>query len=756
MKTARYLACVALLAMTVASAAIAEESAARKPVSPKVEYNQPIQPLGEALKQFGKTSGFTVMVESSLARGLTAPALRGSYTPAEALDLILASTGLRAEYLGSRTVAIRSDAGAKGTTSGLVPADQMRMAQAGDGEALEGSAEPPGAEDERQVTVRDTHSRPDFAANADIPRTINDVQPYYIFDAKTIEQSGAANIEDFLKQRLTMNTVAQTNREVTTNSTRGNTSSINLRGVGEDKTLILVNGRRMANVNIGVTGYQTDLNGIPVSAIERVEVLPSSASGIYGGSAIGGVVNIILKRDYSGGEMRVNYDNTVNGDSPRRTASLSYGLTLEEGKTNVSFNGAWSDQKSLLLEDRVQIYEQALATLERNSPGFVYSSSNPWRGSLPNIIPASSSVATLTLDAGNVPLNSRNTHIPAGTSNSTPAATLAAGLLANAGQWSRDFPRTTQGVTGLLRPFGASPENRSLQASVRRQMLPWLEVVADLAWNENSSESIWNPAASLLAVDADVVTNPFTVRVGVTIPDAGRIPISTRSLNRSAMVGALAQLPFNWTAALDYSWSENRFDYIYYGEDTAARAADLASGALNPFVDTLLYPLNLQKYVYPISYAGDSHLQDIVLRGSGPLPALPWGAPSLAVGLERRIALLPERTQRQNYPISVANSTLTRFYERESTTDSGYAEATVPLVQANRFAGLHGLELQLSGRIERYTVDTGSSFEQIFVNRTPPTISYGNPLLNGLPYFSEATYTSSNYTAGLSTSRCGT
>src|SRR5262249_13753861 len=158
-------------------------------------------------------------------------------------------------------------------------------------------------------------------ANTDISRTINDVQPYYIFDAKTIERSGAIDIEDFLKQRLTMNTTPQTSSRNTLGSAtmgtdspgfrKGATSSIDLRGLGADNTLVLVNGRRVTSAITLIYGDkpQPDINGIPLNAVERIEVLPSSASGIYGGGSIGGVVNIVLKNDYKGGDIRLTYDN---------------------------------------------------------------------------------------------------------------------------------------------------------------------------------------------------------------------------------------------------------------------------------------------------------------------------------------------------------------------------------------------------------------------------------------------------------------
>src|SRR5262249_20376678 len=135
--------------------------------------------------------------------------------------------------------------------------------------------------------------------NIDIHRTRDDVLPYVVFDHEAISQSGVQTLDEFLKQRLPMNTVAQSN---TQSAVSGSGSRIDLRGLGTNQTLVLVNGRRVADlqVNPSNAGDQSDLNGIPVGAVERIEVLPTSASGIYGGSATGGVVNIVLKKDFKG------------------------------------------------------------------------------------------------------------------------------------------------------------------------------------------------------------------------------------------------------------------------------------------------------------------------------------------------------------------------------------------------------------------------------------------------------------------------
>lgn len=595
-----------------------------------------------------------------------------------------------------------------------------------------------------------------FVANMDIPRTINDAQPYYIFDAKTIDASGARNLEDFLKQRLTMNTVAVTNGQFAGNNARGTTSSINLRGVGTDKTLVLVDGRRLPGVTINQSASATalqqgDVNGIPIGAIERVEVLPSSASGIYGGGAIGGVVNIILKKDFRGGELRATYDNTWKGGAPRRSVSISHGMVLEGGKTTVMASASWADQKSLRLKDRVEIFRRNMNDILSRDPSFIYSSGSPWLGRLPNIVPNAAGETTLVLKPafGGAVLNSRNTHVPAGTSPDTIPAQLGAGLLVNSGRWNMEFPSTYQDPSGLLRPLASEPETKAFQLNIRRQMLPWLELTGGIFSNENRSSSTYYPIVSVLTVPANAPTNPFTTAVRVRVPDAGEAPTSATSDIRALSLGAVASLPGNWTAVLDFSKSASRFSSLYSLQDTSAISADLASGMLNPFVDTLEFPREFDRYWRPLHYLSKSRLTEIALKGFGELPALPWGKPNLAVGLERRSAESPESVQRQDYPLTPVRSVDITYYARKSVTDVGYTEMAVPLIKSAWLPGIQALDLQLSGRVENYEVDSGTSSRLEFYGRTPPATSYNGPVLNGQPYFAKADYQSSNYTTGL-------
>lgn len=103
-------------------------------------------------------------------------------------------------------------------------------------------------------------------------------------------------------------------------------NAANLRGIGTGATLVLLNGRRMANFASPGDDAGVDLNNIPAAAIQRVEILLDGASALYGSDAIGGVVNFITRRDYQGAEVNVYAGKAQEGGAGKRSASFSLGL----------------------------------------------------------------------------------------------------------------------------------------------------------------------------------------------------------------------------------------------------------------------------------------------------------------------------------------------------------------------------------------------------------------------------------------------
>lgn len=159
--------------------------------------------------------------------------------------------------------------------------------------------------------------------------------PVTVITREQIESSGATSTEELLKR-------VSANSAMVSDATQGvgyATSNANLRGLGANSTLVLLNGRRLANHPFGNIGgaAAVDLNSIPFAAIERIEVLRDGASAIYGTDAIGGVINFITRKDYRRGEVSVRMGDTqakIGGAEKGATLAVGFG-SLADDRFNV-------------------------------------------------------------------------------------------------------------------------------------------------------------------------------------------------------------------------------------------------------------------------------------------------------------------------------------------------------------------------------------------------------------------------------------
>ena len=120
-----------------------------------------------------------------------------------------------------------------------------------------------------------------------------------------------------------------------TNNGSGGGATIELRGLGTNRTLVLVNGRRMVPFNLaGVV----DTNSIPVSLLERVDIVTGGASAVYGADAVAGVVNFVLRKNFQGVEASASYGVSEEGDAKRYRTDLTLGAGFAEGKGNVALS----------------------------------------------------------------------------------------------------------------------------------------------------------------------------------------------------------------------------------------------------------------------------------------------------------------------------------------------------------------------------------------------------------------------------------
>lgn len=602
-----------------------------------------------------------------------------------------------------------------------------------------------------KYSVYGSKQAPFTGANMDIPRTVNDAQAYYIFDAPTIDRSGATSVEDFLRGQLTMNTswirpgVGTVGGVTVTGSTN---SSIDLRGIGTDKTLILVNGRRqMTTGTFGATS-QPDLNLIPMALIERVEVLPSSASGIYGGSAIGGVVNVVLKRNFSGGEVRMNYGGPLDTDAPTATIGANYGFSLEGGRTQLRLGASWSDGKELTLGERRDIYLSNLDRILANSPDYFNNNTFGFASERVNITPTSLAQTTLTLKNGTV-LTTPRTFVGSGISPTSSISDLSASLAGNVGKFSRGMANTND-LYNARQGLGLVPRNLNYTASVRREMTPWLEVFSDFTYVDQLFESVYNPVGMVVVtVPINAASNPFTTAVWTRIPSTTNAPMRRATLNKTLTVGGVIKLPANWTAALDYTWSASSARYAYLLSDSTAMSADLVSGVLNPFVDTVLYPISFDRYLASVNSYQTYALDDYALRANGPISVLPWGSISATLGLERCEGENGTQYIDWVYPLTPNSTIRDNYFAKGFRTDSAYAELLIPVVPRERFKFLHSLDVQVAGRTERFEADTGTTGVRNFYLRTPPTTTIVGANQNGSPVFGKVSYDSTDFTLAL-------
>jgi iron complex outermembrane receptor protein len=237
-------------------------------------YALEAQALPEALTAFARQAGLRTLISLERLRGYRAPALFGEYTAAEALALLMADAPFDARIENGAIMLIdrraeRDQSAVNGQADIVVTGTRIR------------GAAPVGSQ---LITLgRDQIEESGLAATDELMRTLPQVFG-----------GGFAQHVSFQNGNI------------------GGGSSLNLRGLGPDATLTLVNGRRLPAM--GLRGNFTDISSIPASAIERVEVLPDSASAIYGSDAVGGVVNFILRRDFDGVELAARFGGVTEGD----------------------------------------------------------------------------------------------------------------------------------------------------------------------------------------------------------------------------------------------------------------------------------------------------------------------------------------------------------------------------------------------------------------------------------------------------------
>jgi len=297
----------------------------------------PAGDLVAALDALARQSGAQFVYRADRLRGLRTPGAHGARSADEALDQLLRGSGFAAQRDASGAVVI---------VERKAPAAPSRPAAR---PASNGQSAPAASEDAPEVqelqAVEVTGSR--------IPRAqVEGPAPVTVITAEDIRASGFTTVPDVLRAMTQNGGETQSQQSASGADFSPGAQQVDLRGLGPNHTLVLVNGRRIADFPLPFKGRSnfTDISNIPLGMVDRIEVLTGSASAIYGSDAISGVVNFILKRKADGVTVDFRYGDTSRGGGESFDYSLSGGFS--RGNFNSVFGAELISQKPLWAYER--------------------------------------------------------------------------------------------------------------------------------------------------------------------------------------------------------------------------------------------------------------------------------------------------------------------------------------------------------------------------------------------------------------------
>ena len=652
---------VSLLATALVRAAWAD------PASPPIDFHLDGGDATTTLTEFSRQAHLQLLFDYSVVKGHTTKPLDGTYQPAEALQRLLANSDLEFDFVNDRTLAV---------TQKKAPSESPKVAAAAP------KREPP----PRHIRNRVSALLSDGIGNAlDVIRItgtyVRDEPPVgeelISLKRQDIEATGAATVADFLRTLPQAfgggpNQDTHIGDEALTNSGLG--VGINLRGLGARATLVLINGRRVAPS--GTEGEYVDIENIPLSAIERVDILPDSASATYGADAVGGVVNFILRDRLDGGETIARGGSGTRGDLQEYLFAQTLGKSWESGDSLLSFE--YYDRGPLPAADRAYAVSD-LRPFGGND--FDTNFSNPG-----NILSASGQ--TWAIPAGQNGMHLTTADLIAGTQN-------------------------LQNRYGDGREIVPGQKRWTLYGTVHQSLGDFMTWYTDALAGHREASQVFGAPVSYATIPA---TNPFYVnptgRAGPVMVaynfarDLGPVTARADSDTLNLTTGLDFGLGPAWTLRTYASYVREKQKVVEGGELNATALA-LAEAdpnpltAFNPFGDgSNTNAATLQQIRANDSFWLDSQLKIVDVMADGPIGTLAGIPFKLAVGAEWRNELFSWTTL---VPGTLGSSPL-RSSDLNRRVTSAFGELLVPLFNdKNALPGLRSLELSVAARYENFT-----------------------------------------------------
>jgi outer membrane receptor protein involved in Fe transport len=667
------------LATTVflAPALIAPASAAPQEAARTTVFDIQAGTLDAALVAFATQSGRTVAYSPTLVAGRQSDGLQGRFTPEAALDRLIAGAAIDVHRRGDKGFVL------KARRAGVTPTASLEASP-----PIEGvSAEEPSQLSEIVVT------------GSLIRGPAQGASPVVTVSRDDLDRTGKSTVADMLTdlpQAFGGNASADTNLANTDGSGANPTVStgINLRGLGASATLVLVNGRRMAGS--GLNGAFADISTLPTAAVDRVEVLLDGASALYGSDAVGGVVNVILRKDFDGAETRARVGGATGGGAFERQFAQTLGKTWNGGHALISYEHWQRDR--VASADRTFAADADLRPLGGSNHRFFYS------------------------HPANVLLLVGGSYVPTWT---VPAGQTGKGLTPSSfltGQVNYENQRAQSDIL-------PEQDRDAVYAAFGQALTPRLEVSGDVRLARRKFAFALPGSVNIFSVTS---ANPYFVSpngatsnvIGYSFTDElGPLRASGNSTSAAYSLGADLDLGKTWRANLYGAYAEDitrrngrhRLNTRFLSEALGSIADDpttsfsaVRDGYFNPYGDTGTNSKAVLDFIgsgYLLTrYV--STVKTLNAQADGTLVTLPGGPVKLAIGGQYREEHFDTRTIAMTSR-ATPTTTLTGPFDRKIL--AGFAELRAPLVgPENARPGLQRLELSVAGRIEHYD-DVGTT-----------------------------------------------
>jgi outer membrane receptor protein involved in Fe transport len=490
-------------------------------------------------------------------------------------------------------------------------------------------------------------------------------------------------------------------------------SGVSLRGLGSGSTLVLVDGRRVAQAgerNRGSNSGQgfVDLNTIPLGLVERIEIITDGASAIYGADAVAGVINVVLKKSWVGTEVSGQVKLTQHGGARERQSTVTTGFAGLGGKLRGTLAINYYDREPLHASQRAftktMDYRTRIQGYSTTTGLPVYGTDQRIQWGYPASVQATATTGFVSIPGIRVLL------APAGSATTPAIPAFERRTTNDAGQTSLIPIAQGQRITNpapwveLL----SAANRRGLTGNATYKFGEKLEGYGSYSFTDSRGFAQTLPAyvANVPVVAANNIFGE-NIQFGMLLPQWGQVYQRTKTQSHTLTAGLRGSLWATWRWDSGYRWQDQKYRSLSHSFNAAAFNA-LANNndpaqRFNPFIDERVpgapsqAALLAQTELFP-TVDGRSAMDSFDLSANGEVLKI-WGGP-----IRMSLGGSYERDKNTNISVTFAGfpvvPTVTSYTNARST-QAAFAEMQVPLVgKPNQFPLVQRLEANLAGRYE--------------------------------------------------------